>query len=435
MIRHLIQKFLLPLYGTTRKSCAGYALLVVLMCSVLFGCDGESSLQTASFWHPTMADCWSCAVYGSVFQVLDDILTSSLSVSCSGALFLLSVFLLMFIVIKLGTVALDPEKTYSKVMKEISYAILKAIAVSIVLLDTTNARFYELFVEYFLQPVASVFLGIANILLDSGPLTTTGVELRAFSDSVSTDTIWNGSEYATVDSLNMFGSLPYQLQLLVFRVYRALRAGVGIGFYIMDHSTNFDVLAFIASIFIIFYAVELSLVVPYTFIESLLRLGIAALILPFLLVCWVCEGSSKLVPQLKSVLPMVIGAFLDIVFTCAFVVVMATTLQIYSDAALDQVWSRGGSGRAVNAVTAARYLHINLLVLVVLMLAFTKFAEKVPELSKVFGGGTASMAWLMRDKVKTSLQGLGKTALGLLSANWILAWHGAKQSLRGVVKK
>ena len=41
----------------------------------------------------------------------------------------------------------------------------------------------------------------------------------------------------------------------------------------------------------------------------------------------------------------------------------------------------------------------------------------------------------MRDKVKKSLQGLGKTLIGLVSMNIPVALAGVKQTLQGVVKK
>ena len=404
-----------------------------ICCCLLCSCEkAQNAVKTTSFWQPTLTDCWPCAVYGTVFENLSKVLSDGIPIISAVCITFLPIFFGIFLVMKIGAVTLNPEETYPKTMKTLAYALLKTMVVALVL--SKSEWFYELFLGYIFQPVGNVFLGIANILLDSGPVTTTSLDLRALDEAVNTNTVWNGNANVTI-SADLFGTIPYQLQMLVFRIYRSLRAGVAIGIYIFDSATHLkDVLALIASLFIIFYSLELSLVIPFTFVEALLRLGFAGLMLPLLLVCWVFEGSSKLMPQLKAVVPLVLTAFLDIIFTCAFIVIMATTLQVYTDAALDQMWSMGPTGEDAAVVARAKYLHPNLLILIVLMLAFTKLAEKIPDISKIYGGGTASSAWTMRNKVKKAMQGLGKTSLGLVTMNGGLAWAGVNQVASGAVK-
>ena len=415
-----------------QKSFFLHCGLPLVCCFLLCSCGKVAGkVKTTSFWQPTLTDCWPCAIYGSVFEGLNKILSDGIPIISAVCLTFLPIFFGLFLATKVGGVALNPEG-YPKAMKALAYSLLKTIVVALLL--SNASMFYELFLGYIFQPIGNMFLGIANILLDSGPITTTSLDLRALDAATNTNTIWNGSSNIEIAN-NFFGSIPYQLQLLVFRIYRALRAGIAIGIYIFDSVDSWrDFMACIASLFIIFYSLELSMVVPFTFVEALLRLGIAGLMLPLLLVCWIFEGSSKLIPQLKAVVPLVLTAFLDIIFTCAFIVVMTTTLQVYTDVALDQMWSMGPSGKNVAVVVGGRYLQTNLLILIVLMLAFTKLAEKVPEISKIYGGGTASSAWTMRNKVKTAAQGIGKTVLGLVSMNWGLAWSGVKQVASGAVK-
>ena len=406
---------------------------LLVCCCLLSSCEKASdAVKTTSFWRPTLTDCWPCAIYGTVFESLTRVLSDGIPIISAVCITFLPLFFGIFLVMKIGAVTLNPEDTYPKTMKTLGYALLKTMVVALVL--SKSEWFYELFLGYIFQPIGNVFLGIANILLDSGPVTTTSLDLRALDATGGTDAIWNGNANVKIPT-DLFGTIPYQLQQLVFRIYRSLRAGVAIGIYIFDSVNSLgDILAFIASLFIIFYSFELSMVVPFTFVEALLRLGFAGLMLPLLLVCWIFEGSSKLIPQLKAVVPLVLTAFLDIIFTCAFIVIMTTTLQVYTDMALDQMWSMGPTGKNVAVVTEAKYFHPNILILIVLMLAFTKLAEKVPEISKIYGGGTASSAWTMRNKVKKTLQGVGKTALGAVTMNWGLAWAGMKQIASGTVK-
>ena len=402
--------------------------VVVLICCLLCSCSIEtamSQIKTPSFWKPQLTDCWPCAVYGSVFTKLSEIISEGVKLVSAVCITFLPIFLGLFLVSKIGGVVLNPAETYPKAMRALAYALIKAMLIALLL--SNYAMFSELFMGYILQPVSNMFLGIANILLDSGPITATTLNLQAFDSSIDTTAIWDGSKNIQISS-DIFGTLPFQLQELVFRIYRSLRAGVAIGVYIWDSVSQVSqTFALIVSLFIIFYSFELSVVLPYTFIEALLRLGIAFLLLPILLVCWVFEGSSKLIPQLKSVVPLALAAFIDIVFACAFVVVMTTTLQVYTDAALDQFWSKGTSDENLAVVAQSEYVYINMLILVVLMLAFTKLAEKIQEISKIYTGGVASSAGTMRNKVKKTLQGVGKTFLGLVTGKWGLLWEGLKQ--------
>ena len=211
--------------------------------------------------------------------------------------------------------------------------------------------------------------------------------------------------------------------------------GVAMGIYIFNSCGRYDFLGMIGALFMIIYAFELTMIIPCVFIDAFLRLGVVALTVPLLLVSWVFEGTSKLLPQLKSVVPIVLSSFLDIVFACMFIVVMATTLQTYSDAALNQAWTKGGSGTNVAFVTQAKFFSLDFMILIVLVVAFRRLAEHIGDISGIYGGGVDTVGWSLFGKVKDTMKGLGKSALGLVSANLGLVTAGIKQAGSAIIRR
>ena len=410
-----------------------FPIAFIGICFILSGCGKVTNTlnNVQSFWSNSIEDCWPCAIYGSSFEILSKIVMNALPVIYVGAKLMLTIGAFFFILAKAGKLFWDPDANYRKVMKESAYAFFKAFAVGILFLDPKF--FNEIFISMILEPVGNSFLGLADVMLSSGPRTNTSIELQSFTQAQTT-TLWTTAGEITLGS-DIFGNLPYQVQFLVFRIYRALRMGVGAGIYIMNHCDRWDILGMVAALFMIFYSFELTLIIPCIFVDSFMRLGVVALILPFLLVCWVFEGTSKLLPQLKSAIPLVLSAFLDIVFACMFIVVMATTLQVYSDAALDQAWAKGATGNNLAFVTQAKFFSHNFLILLILVVAFRRLAEHISDISSIYGGGGDTSGWALLKKVKDAAKGLGKTTAGLVSLNIGMVGKGLKQTAEAVARR
>ncbi len=355
-------------------------ILLVGICLMLCACTGGTISVEASEWSPTIWNCWPCAIYGSSFEIANDVVFSATKVIVPLTRVILGMgllFLILFRVLKM-TLFMS-EKDMVKTFKETGIVLMKAMFVSILIYDGDQLLY--LLRDYFIYPIGEFFMLMANAVLDCVP--GAGQYFMGVQGlSADSKEIFTSSGFQTIEeNKSIFGDLGIQVQYTVSRIFSSLRSGVWLALWQLN---NPGIMSWIFGFLAGMQTFSLMVIFPLAFVDGFIMLAFYVIFFPIALVLWVFPKTQG---YLKALIPYIFGPFLQLLFGCIIVVLLVTLIQVYSDIGLNGIFR--GSTQDANAwvnesVSAGRP---PIFIMLMLLIALKKIAGEVGEFSTLFGGG------------------------------------------------
>ena len=414
-----------------------FVLLLIAVCVLLCSCSGATSSQDPSQWKSNVENCWMCAVYGSTFELINDIVYRAVEICIPASRFMLGAGLLLVLLFRVGSMMVFPKEDPMQTMKSTAFVFLKAMIVAVLLYD--GDKFLNFFSEFFIQPLGAFFLQLSNAILDSVPGSETyfpgipGIrpppEMTGIVGLEGND----GAVHELQDSL--FGDMGIQVQYVVSRIFSALKSGFPMVLRLFGEGEYF---AWLIGLIIAWELFDLILIFPLAFIEAFLVMGFYAVFLPMCLALWPLPGCDQ---YLKKIFPKeFISAFMDILFGSIVVVLMITLIQLYSDVALDGVLRE--TTQEANAAIAESYAggRPSVFVLVSLVMIVKKMALQIGDFTEYFGGrknsGTIFKLYEQGKKLaKKAVQTLAELAIGVATGGAGAAVTVARKAAVGAARQ
>ncbi len=402
----------------------------IVLCLVLAGCSGITNSEDPEAWQPTLANCWPCGVYGSVFQVINDVARISTESSVELARVLLAMGLALYLAFQIGKMFWPFVETQDMVKMgyEAAFVVLKAMMIFILLANGTF--FLEFIKTMVLMPVGEFFTILSNAVLDSMPGTGEYFgALPGIEPNVNRMVVDTSGKLVTIDVADsLFDTLGIQVQYIVSRIYRSLQTGIPL---VLRMFAQGGVYAWFVGFIAGGEIFKLMVIFPVAFVDSFIQIAYVIILSPILLALWVFPGQDK---YIKKVFPSyVMGPFMDILFGCIFVVFMITTLKLYTELCtgglLNQETQSTNPEWADSAVSGGP----NVIIMGLLIMAISKLCFVIYDFTILFGGQTqrGSLMELM-DKAMALAR---KALLALATGGSSMAKEAAKQAAIEAAKK
>lgn len=413
----------------TRKNWALFGCFLLLL--FLTGCDYNKDL-----FKPDEANCWPCKLYMQAFEAISLALAKALPILCDNCLAILEIAFPVYLVWKvLPWIYSFQEPEFEKDIKEIVIVFFKTCVVALLLsvktihvgtinLPYQNVVFEQLDVEVvlsndkraiydvagkmILQPMGEVFLNISQMALATP--SKLGIPMSNYNATGLTSSlfnlIWEAVDDATGGLLDqgmdivqqvqglytgmllaedpMFGQLPRQVQSIIFILYQALWSGMGLAMQLFQLESFMGWVSGVVLFCGLFYMV---LILPISFIEAILTMGLTIILLPVYLLFWIFPVTSKGI--LKKVFHNLFAAFFDILFNCIYVAFLVSVIRLYlqTNANLSYLFSSDFQTQEGGMRLAASNLNTTFLIMTVLVWTILKLFNHVNEYSAYFFDG------------------------------------------------
>ena len=379
------------------KRVFGIAICVILGV-VLAGCSGITNSQNPEDWQPTIWNCWPCALYGSVFQIVDDISRIAVTESLGLSQAILGLGLALFMAFQAGKMFLPFTETKDmvKMGHEAAFVFLKALMVGLLLY---KAEWFLYFMkQVVIMPVGQFFTVLSNAVLDSLPGTGEYFgALPGIEPEMKKVVIDIAGEMEELDpDVSLFDTLGIQVQYIVSRIFRSLQTGGALVQRLLAHPGLYSWLIGLVAGYQIW---KLLTMFPLAFVDSFIQIAYMVILAPITIALWVFPGQDK---YLKAIFPSkILGPFMDVLFGCIFVVLMITTLQLYTELCLGDILNPemqlATSAWADSAVSGSP----NILIMMLLFVAISKLCFVIYDFTTLFGGspGSGSLMQVM-DKMR-----------------------------------
>ena len=319
------------------------------------------------------ADCWPCAVYTTTFEMIDKVLKTLMEVSCQNALILLGIGLLFWILFYVGkfvTTIQEPDVT--KFILPFFTTLLKAIVVAVLLTVKTADGSYALisFVgENLIQPVFSLFAELSTMILDSNIVVKAATQAAEQSGQI------------TIQNTNaVFGNTAGQFLDIVYRIYIALHVGTSLGFAIWQE-WSFSSLIFGLLIILMFWA--LLMTIPMMFIDSIMRICVSLVLLPFALVGWLFPPTSNII---KTLWKIVLNAGITLMLSCFYVALTCYTVMTFAEKYYPGILGDSVQQKDPELVFAVSTMSTSMLGFFVLILCMNRLSATVPRVATLLSG-------------------------------------------------
>ena len=363
---------------------------VFLFLFLLGGCKTVIPYN-AELFRANENNCWPCKMYLQAFKAVDSLLEGALTSISENSLAILKLGLIFWLLFKITTLLVSfSMPDMKKEMANFATMFFKAGLVAIFL---NNPDFiYDFFGGIVIQPLGKIFLYLSDTVISSP--SAMGIDFdnynNAFGNMINTISDWvrgllgfggAGSASEMAENLNsrMFGGLAESVMRIVFKIYNALWAGVGLGFQLWQQK---GWSATIAGLFLIAGMYWLVLVMPLTFVDAFVRIGLVLILLPLLMVGWVFSFPSK--DLVKKVFHMVLAGFFDILFACIYVTFLVSLFRVYSTEEMPWMFSSAVQTTEGGMRTVASNWGTDFLILLMLTWAMVKLSGKIQDFSGYF---------------------------------------------------
>lgn len=413
-----------------------FLCLTMLMgiCLTLCGCFSTIS-QDPSEWRPTIGNCWVCALYGSSFQVANEIVFSATEVMMPLARIMLGIGLLFLILFRVGSMTLFMStKDMGKTLKETAFVFLKAGFVALLIYNGDD--FLYMLRDYIIYPVGEFFLMLANAVLDCVPGSGqyfAGIEgLTPKMDGVVVDLT---GKIAPIDpDKTIFGDLGIQVQYTVSRIFVSLKTGT---LLVLRMVADGGPVAWVLGLVAGWQTFSLMVIFPMAFVDGFIMLAFYTVFLPFTIVLWVFPATKG---YLKSIVPNLLAPFVQILFGCILVVLLITLVQVYADMGLNGILRQSTQDANAWVAESAASARPPIIILVLLLISIKKIAAEIGDFTQLFAGTkTDATLFGMIDKArraaKEALKLAGEVALAVATGGSTAAATVARRAAREAAQK
>lgn len=385
-----------------------FFLLACLIAPLLSGCGKVSYSEEE--WESSVAKCWPCALYKTTFDAIEIAMDNVIETTCGMAHVLLGVGLLFYLgfhVLKMMSPFKPPN--VREFLFNMMIVLFKAIAVSALLM---NWEEYLAFLgEYIVQPVLGAFLELSSSLLMSSDV----VKQRL----IAPETIAGSGSAIAADGV-LFGDIPLRVQEIIYRIYVAMKIGVGLGANI---AAQISLPSFLIGVYVMYIFFVLLLVFPVMFVDSFLRLGITLVLSPFLFVTWVFPATPG---YLKKGWEVLFGSMFNILFACIFIGILVYVVTVFAEQTYPGIFGSALQKSSPAFAEDVRRLSTSSLGFLVLVMALNKLSRHIPQLAGFFGGdGSQSGIIQAANGFKQLAINAAKIAAGVVMGNPQLIADGA----------
>lgn len=346
---------------------------------LMAGCDSNVPYNTDLFI-ASPDNCWPCQMYMQAFKAMDGVLDNALPNICQNALSILYLALLFWLLFRVGRLVVSLSMpNMKKELASFVTVLFKAMIVAIFLHESTYL--YDFFGGIVIQPIGQGFLEMANSTLTASKdlgLPTTGIPVIGdIMEWIKNHTNSN----STSMSSQMFGDLAQTVYSMIYQIYSALWANVGLGFQLW---TSKGLSAAIAGLILIGGMFWLVIMMPLSFIDAFVRIGLIIILLPVLMVGWVFSYPEGIV---KKVLHNLFAGFFDMLFCCIYITFLVSTFRVYENQELPRLFSAQGQTQEGAFRTSAEGFGTDFIILTMLAWAMIKLASKIQNFSNYFFEG------------------------------------------------
>ena len=321
--------------------------------------------------------------------------------------------------------------------------------------DTTGkVMLYDVAGKMFIQPIANIFLGISELALASP--SSVGISMSNYSSSTKTmssafsdffnkaleklkgkiNEKTNGAfsgdiseiskainKYYAGDKIaedDMFGELPMKIQTMIWMLYDSLWSGMGLAFQLFQLGS---IAAFLSGILIFAALFNMMIILPISFVEAILFMGLTVILLPFYLYYWIFPNLSK--GMLKKLFHQIFAAFFDILFYCIYVAFLVSVLRVYLKAnkEVSYLFSSDFQSQEAGLREEATNMGTSFLIMTVLIWTILKLFDHVHEYSGYFfdGAGDKSNIVQFVNRAKAVAWAAVKTVYHAATGNYASA--------------
>lgn len=382
-------------------------------------------------------NCWPCKMYLQAFRAVNMLLQGDpqrgsigiLPSISENSLAILKLGLIFWLLFKITTLLVSFSMPDMK--KEMANFATMFFKAGIVAIFLNNPDFiYDFFGGIVIQPLGKIFLHLSDTVISSP--SSMGIEfdnynnalggiLNQFSDLVRRllNMGASGSPAELAENLDsrMFGGLTEGVMRIVFKIYNALWSGVGLGFQLWQLK---GWSATIAGLFLIAGMYWLVLVMPLTFVDAFVRIGLVLILLPLLMVGWVFSFPDK--NLVKKVLHMVLAGFFDILFACIYVTFLVSLFRVYATEEMPWMFSSSVQTTEGGMRTVATNWGTDFLILLMLTWSMVKLSGKIQDFSGYFfeSAGKSSVIDIINTFKNWGMK-LGRIGVSLVTGNYAKA--------------
>lgn len=405
-------------------------VFLILVCVALSACGSpEFDPNDGS---ATIKNCWTCAIYGSIFNLVNSIVRGSVSTSLSVAQFLLGVGLLLFLLKQVGSIMIfASEADMQKTMKETGFTILKAMIIAVLIYKTD--WFLQLIRDVVIYPIGSFMMMMSNAVLDSIPDSSSYFSGVQGLSKDGTSLIGEGGKLIPFDeNSSIFGDIGIQVQYVVSRIFASLKGGFDLGKRVILEGGLFG---WLIGLFFMWEVADIMFIFPFAFVDSFLILVLYVTLMPIALALWVFPQTKK---YFSKVFPApFISPFLDILFGTIIVTLMMTMLNIYTDVGLDGLMGSEAQVNRSDIAEGAANGKPNVIITIMLIMCVKKMAGNISDFSSQFGGQAAPTSlFATLNKIKDAIKRIvAETALAFVTGGGSLAATVAKEASKEAARQ
>lgn len=328
--------------------------------------------------------CWPCAVYEQVFNGMDAALKTLMSTTCSAAMTLLGLGLAFWLLFYVGKFIVSMQQpNIFKFVQPMAVVFFKAIVVAAFI---RNSDAYVEFVgTYLLQPILDAFLNLSNLVLDNTNFVGTAVQGAQLP---ADRTIFQNTSLLLSDTVSG-DDLRLKFLTILFKIFVGLKQGIALGFMIW---TADGISTFWLGLFVIIMFWTLSMTLPMSFTDGLVRVAVMVILSPFALVAWVFPATKDIIT--KGFWGVLISSGMLVFFSCIYIALVVSVLTRFTNQYYPGIMGSGTQSTDPSFVLEAQSLSTGVLAFFVLVLGLNKLSKYIPNLANMFGGETSQSSWI-----------------------------------------
>ena len=344
------------------------SVFVILFALMLSGCGDPPSPQDQL--KDDVASCWPCSLYKATFDGIGTMMMNVYETTTYLGLILMGVGLLFYLAFASGKLIMSlKEPNIKEEIIKIIHVLFKALLVGAVL---SMPQYLLEFCDMVLSPVILWMLELSRQILESG------ASLGGGSALISPESM--SGEAGNIDFALFNGQVSYRVQDLIYRIYVALKGGMGLGLTIMQ---EMEINTFFIGIMVIFMFLALILIFPFSFIDSFLRIGLVIILSPFLLAAWPFPPTKG---WIKKGWDISFSALFNLLFSCIFIGILISVITTYSNQFMPGFFSAKAQESDPDLASSAAGLETGFFSMVMLLVAMMMLAKHIPQIAKFFGG-------------------------------------------------
>ena len=398
--------------------CGRPQMWAVLGMLILSGCGKAPTLPPQN---NSYADCWPCAVYTATFQAVDSTLKILMETACQSAMILLGVALLFWILFHVGKLVVSLQQPdIQKFVQPLRSVLFKAVIVAALLSIRENGTYALIaFIgENIIQPFFDFFANLSTMILDSNTLVRAATQAAQHADDIQ-----------AVNTGILFGDSAGLYLDLIFRIYVALKLGISLGFTIWQ---EWSFISFFFGLFIMISFWMLLLTIPMMFVDSIVRICTALILLPFALVGYVFPPTGKF---LKSIWEIILGSGITLMTACFYIVLVVYSVQTYAEKYYPGILGTALQERDPDLVMAVHTMSPSLVGFFVLILCMQRLSGSITKIAGHIGGTPVESSFTSAIKIgQKMITTAAKAAAAVALASPALAKSAAEDVKQGAAQ-